>query len=931
MRTRGRSCLLLATAAWLAACGSPQSDVPPQGDPPLTVEPDVPAEPRTAEFRLTIDPKQPEFAARTTLEPVASPITISGGSSTLKLRAFGKRLPQRSELLWVELFFENQEQLGLRDVAVEVKELSGGKLYDFTNDPFSEDDTRRSLRVGAIAAEGLGRVVIGVPASETTSLTLRLAGTTTRRVSQGSGPIKVSPDGAEVWVAWPDADLVAVLDAGRRSRIAELRIPGRPSSVAITPDGKLVLVASAATNTITVLNRADRSVVQTLGEADGIGREPRHLTVSPDGARAFVSAFVGDSITALARRGNRYVVESSLAVGRRPAGLSVSPDGTLYVSHFLLRGKVTANEGYVSVLATAPLALLREAVFHDHFNLKEVKCLSDLLKLPPELFTAEGAPTQFAGAFLNPAGTLAWVPGARVGPIPIWERGPKAQALSPFVAPRPGEILAPFLFLLDTRDASSAAPLAMPGVLDPPDARIGYVKCAKYEFEGEQVRRNVLPDMPLRQVNTAAATPTGSTGLTESGPMRSVAFSRGGRLFFGVSHTADEIIVYDALTLHPRTQHHAPLSGNNPLGIAMTPDGKSAFVVYENSTFVSVLDASAYASPADLPGPTYVPYDYRDVPQFPSPGGIFTSKRLVRYIASVPDLPALKEVAQIPLVDKDPVDPVLRRGAVLFTSGNPDKHPTLSASRNGACASCHPDGHSDGTLWPTMEGERRTMSLAGGVEGRGWLHASGTHSDAAEFAEIIVTERLGGKLAKSDITALATYVAKGIRKLQGPRVNAELAARGKTIFQAKCAGCHAGPQLTSGRPGPMVPYGGGDAAGPGLYDLGTAVDSAFAALPRFVESSLPPLEKELVTKLRGDRSLGTGDRVQEVLDFRPRPDRKRGEFKAPSLINVWDSVVYFHDGRFETLAEVVGYLDSVLKLGLSADDKQAVIEYLKTL
>lgn len=919
----------LLTMAVLATACSPPAETDEL--PPLTVLPDILPESRIADFALTIDPQQPEFVAHKTLEPVTSPLTLTGGNAAIGLRAFAKRLTQRPQVLWIELFVENKDAVGIRDVVVTASEVSGGKLLDLTSDPFAEDTSTRSLTLGALAADSMGRLVIGVPSDAKTSLKLTVKGTTTKRVAQSSTPIVVTPDGSEVWVTWPDADLVAILDAKNQTKIGQLSIAGRPSSITVTPDGKLALVASAQRNTVTVIDRQSREIIQTLGESDGIGREPRNLVTSPDGSHVFVSAFVGDRITSLARHGSKYVVDGTLPVGRRPVGMSMAPDGTLLVAHHLPRGKVTANEGYVSVLSTSPLAQRKEAIIHDRFNLKDIKCLTDGLMLPPELATAEGVPTQLAGAFLNPSGTQAWVPGARVGPAPIWERGPKAQMLSPFVSPRPGEILAPFWYLLDTRQPAQSKTMPLAGVLDPPDARLDFLKCAQFEFEGEQVRRNILPDMPLQQVNTIAATPNSATGLTETGPMHAVAFTKGGRLILGVSHTADELVMYDAMSLVPRTQHHTPLSGNNPVGIALTPDGNKAFVVYQNSTFVSVLDTSAYAQPGQLPLPSYIPYEYRDVPQYPSAGSVFSNKRLVRFIASVPDRPSITEVAQVPLVSADPVDPTLRRGAVLFHSANPDKHPTLSASRLGACASCHPGGHNDGTLWPTMEGERRTMSLRGGVAGRGWLHSSATHIDAAEFAEIIVKERLGGNLSKPDIAALAKYVAVGIPKLQGPPVDDALAQRGQALFVQKCSGCHSGAQLTSGKPAPSDPLGGGDTSGPILFDIGTATDNAFVSLPKFVERTLPPLEKELVSKLRGDRDLGTGDRVQEILDFRARPDRKRGQLKAPSLTNTWDNVLYFHDGRFETLDEVLGYLNDKLGLGLSKDDQRAVIEYLKTL
>lgn len=48
-------------------------------------------------------------------------------------------------------------------------------------------------------------------------------------------------------------------------------------------------------------------------------------------------------------------------------------------------------------------------------------------------------------------------------------------------------------------------------------------------------------------------------------------------------------------------------------------------------------------------------------------------------------------------------------------------------------------------------------------------------------------------------------------------------------------------------------------------------------------------------------------------------------------MGVWDQVVFFHDGRYDDLGDVIDHLDENLGLGLSADDKKAVIEYLRTL
>jgi len=38
-----------------------------------------------------------------------------------------------------------------------------------------------------------------------------------------------------------------------------------------------------------------------------------------------------------------------------------------------------------------------------------------------------------------------------------------------------------------------------------------------------------------------------------------------------------------------------------------------------------------------------------------------------------------------------------------------------------------------------------------------------------------------------------------------------------------------------------------------------------------------------------------------ALSFRQRPDRARGQVKAPSLVGVWDNSLFFHDGRFDKI------------------------------
>jgi cytochrome c peroxidase len=53
-----------------------------------------------------------------------------------------------------------------------------------------------------------------------------------------------------------------------------------------------------------------------------------------------------------------------------------------------------------------------------------------------------------------------------------------------------------------------------------------------------------------------------------------------------------------------------------------------------------------------------------------------------------------------------------------------------------------------------------------------------------------------------------------------------------------------------------------------------------------------------------------------------------GSFKTPTLRNANFNAPYFHDGRFDTYNQVVGYFDGVFDLGLSAQDQSDLVAYL---
>jgi cytochrome c peroxidase len=56
-------------------------------------------------------------------------------------------------------------------------------------------------------------------------------------------------------------------------------------------------------------------------------------------------------------------------------------------------------------------------------------------------------------------------------------------------------------------------------------------------------------------------------------------------------------------------------------------------------------------------------------------------------------------------------------------------------------------------------------------------------------------------------------------------------------------------------------------------------------------------------------------------------------YRTAPLNGLWTHTKggFYHDGRFSTLAEVVNHYDTCLSLGLTAQEQQDLVEYMKSL
>lgn len=220
----------------------------------------------------------------------------------------------------------------------------------------------------------------------------------------------------------------------------------------------------------------------------------------------------------------------------------------------------------------------------------------------------------------------------------------------------------------------------------------------------------------------------------------------------------------------------------------------------------------------------------------------------------------------------DPRPAAVAYGARLFNSSMEPIH-----SRGGyiSCASCHPGGSHDGRTWDFTqagEGFRNTIDLRGrsGI-GHGALHWSGNFDEVQDFENDIVFGFGGSGLAMDGpphppfgdpnggrseaLDALAAYVGSLDRVPDSPRRIDGSVERGQAIFfsaTAGCRACHSGSDFTD------------SAVPPVLHDVGTLVPTSGGRL--------------------GDTLTG---------------------IDTPTLLGVWQTAPYLHDGRAETLRDVL--------------------------
>ncbi len=528
-----------------------------------------------------------------------------------------------------------------------------------------------------------------------------------------------------LFVAHRDGDSVVVVDAARGEALAEIPVGSKPERIVAASDG-----------TVFVSLRGERSVAALAPTEKGdyavkavalVGAEPVGLSLSLDEGTLLVAVQESGTLTALDTASLEKLWEVPL--GEHPRDVTVVGE-TAYVAHW--------KSGKVSRV---------DLVRHE----KSGQAI-DLSQSP-------GSTSRFGGAFKpRVVGTIVPAPGgerlfvasnqARADSIANAGGFNGTPSTQEYYAARPG-----------------AAPVVTGGVTTIDARRDVVLEEGASNPLGADFPPPIFADMSLDpRATDPAALKTPSAAVVDPS----------GEWMYAVGKNSNNLVVVSTrqrggLLLDERGVYASITVGRGPTGIALSKDGRRAFVHTAFDHEVVVVERNPSATTRE--------------------GRLRIAARI--RAGSRPDW----------------LTPEVDRGRTLFNDGV-SATMTVPGGMGVSCASCHPEGRDDGHDWLFVEGARNTPLLVTGFLGQtAPFHWDGTITDFHDLQRI-VTERMGGQtLPESDFQAILAYLESPAElepdnphRSEDGTLTAQQ-ARGRDLFMGKagCIGCHTGPTTTDNR------------------------------------------------------------------------------------------------------------------------------------
>lgn len=693
-----------------------------------------------------------------------------------------------------------------------------------------------------------------------------------------SSPLVLNNADRFLWVCNPDNDTVSVLDVGgdANRKVKEIPVGHEPQSVALNGDNSKAYVANAVSGTVSVIATSSLTVIKTIQ----VGAEPWALAFTPNGTKLYVANSSSNSLSVIDPTTD--TVEKTISsVGVCPRALAITNDGDfddldekVYVTNFLAQYRI----GQVRPGEDSGKVGLVYVVRTDRdavFTTIELQPLAD------SGFKSDGD----ALNRVAPTGSATVATGAfpnLLSNLAIYGNRLYAPATgsSPNGPVKFNVNVQSLVSVVDTdadRDLGQTVNLNR-GIQFEPD------------FDDAQGR-------PLKRFVTNPY---------------AIAFRHNTNSGYVVSAASDMIVKVDLATDGSPTIN-APGGAGQADGIIRHLTGKNPRAMVINST-----DTRGYVWN----------YVSRDVTV------VSLEQEKVLYTIEAASQPS------------DALGRTVQRGKELFNTSigpvtfNDDIHANegLMADRGWcACASCHPNGLTDGVVWMFPAGPRFSTPLNGTFapndpSRQRALNWSAIFDEVADF-ELNTRGVAGGRGLillgdgkpdpnvkafdptsagrSQDRDAITVFLQRGVRTPISPVDDADkLARKGRKVFQkAGCVECHAGPLWTVSTVGSAPP------------------DANLLTVEQGVA--------QLTDQLRPVGTFDAADRFEVVGTGGNISKQALGQlgFNVPSLLGVFAFSPYLHNGTALSIDEI---LNNPTHVGTSpllgkAKKRAALVEFVRSI
>jgi len=315
---------------------------------------------------------------------MGGPLVPAGGAAGLLVFALVSPGAVGAELLIVA----NDEKISFTEEGTELRmperaERDTVCVYDIASDPEAPS---------LVATLSLQSSVYGPPTNVvlTPDETLAFVTNPVRLEMEGGVPVVVPGDELHVIDLEPTPRHVATLTVGRQ-----------PSGMDVTPDGRLLLIANRADETVSVLRIGGKSA--TFVDTVQVGAPATAVRVTPDGRRALI-VFKGDNkvgVLHIRSETVTYDPGEDINVGISPDNVDVTPSGDLAL--VANSGVTGGNDGHADSVSVI-----------------------DLTVDPPRVIDVVGVGDGPEGLAISPTGALAVVAlidgsqNARANPETAW-------------------------------------------------------------------------------------------------------------------------------------------------------------------------------------------------------------------------------------------------------------------------------------------------------------------------------------------------------------------------------------------------------------------------------------------------------------------------------------------------------------------------------